>query len=304
MALAQPATVIIACPQCGTRYQLDRAALGDGRVVQCASCQHEWMAYAPATPPPPPVPDVGFDEAAEDRLDATFAAEAAAADAAPATAGGEPSIADIRRAIAPRPKVDADAARKAEAALLHRHKTAFSLRQQTLQRQLPMARLRGALRVGTVVALVILLAGGLVWRKQVVEQFPDLAGVYAAIGLPVNVVGLEFADVRTLATLSEGALVLTVSGKVVQVSDRIVQVPAIVVTLLGGTGAAVYEWSVTPPTRDLEPGESVSFETRLTQPPQGAERVRLSFANARARPVAAASPPQPAMTTPDTGTPH
>lgn len=288
MALPLPAPVIIACPQCGTRYQLDRAVLGEhGRIVQCAKCQHEWEARAPELPPQVEA-DAIFEDA-EALLDAQFAREAAAA----AAFGQGSPAADLRSAIAPRPRVDPDSAQRAEAALLHRHKQAFSRRRQTLHRQLPLARFRSAARVAAVGGLVLLVAGGVVWRQPLVEQFPDLAGVYAMAGLPVNVVGLEFADVRTLETLSEGSVVLTVSGRIVQVSDRLVSVPAVVVTLLGKDGSSLYEWSVTPDAHDLAPGEAVAFETRLTRPPPGAERLRLSFANARARPQAAAALPEP-----------
>ncbi len=42
-----PQTTVIACPHCGTRYQVPRATLGaGGRVVQCAHCQKSWQARA------------------------------------------------------------------------------------------------------------------------------------------------------------------------------------------------------------------------------------------------------------------
>ncbi len=36
---------------------------------------------------------------------------------------------------------------------------------------------------------------GLMFRTEIVRVLPDMAGVYAAVGMPVNVVGLEFSDV-------------------------------------------------------------------------------------------------------------
>jgi hypothetical protein len=65
------------------------------------------------------------------------------------------------------------------------------------------------------------------------------------------------------------------------VADEEVGVPPIVVTLLGQGNAALYQWSVAARAAELEPGETVDFETRLTQPPPGATRVRLSFGASR-----------------------
>ena len=39
---------------------------------------------------------------------------------------------------------------------------------------------------------------GCCFRTEIVRLVPDMAGVYSALGLGVNVVGLEFSDVSTL----------------------------------------------------------------------------------------------------------
>src|SRR5690606_35486679 len=116
-----------------------------------------------------------------------------------------------------------------------------------------------------VLALVVVAALGL--RTSIVRQFPDLAGVYAAIGLGVNVVGLDFYDMRTLRSVKGGGEVLRVEARIRSVSNKPVVVPSVVVTLLDGKGEALYEWSVSPVARDLAPGESVDFSTELPQPP-------------------------------------
>jgi predicted Zn finger-like uncharacterized protein len=49
--------MILACPNCRIRYQVEDAAVPAGRLVRCASCGHRWPympeATAPAEPPPP-----------------------------------------------------------------------------------------------------------------------------------------------------------------------------------------------------------------------------------------------------------
>jgi predicted Zn finger-like uncharacterized protein len=304
MPSPSPANVVIACPQCGTRYRLPREALGGGRVVQCAHCQTSWEAAAPdGEPAAAPVPaaqsadeDTMFDPAAEARLDAEFATAAQAAaeamDATPSGDGIERSIAEIKAAIAPKPVPQAPP----DPATISKRMRAFSRRQDSIRRNLPTGRLRRTVRVAAVLGLLVVAACGFALRTEIVRQFPDLAGVYAALGLPVNVIGLEFRDVRTLASLVQGAETLVVNGQIVSAADRWVVVPAVVVTLLNEAGGAIYEWSVTPEARDLEPGEAINFETRLTQPPQGAVRVRLTFTNGRAQPETVAIEPAPAET--------
>ena len=87
---------------------------------------------------------------------------------------------------------------------------------------------------------------------------------------------------------------LTVNARIVGVSPRRVIVPPVVVTLLDADGRPVYEWSVTPDARDLEAGEASTSTRRLTDPPEGAETVRLTFTNGRARtetPIALSAEP-------------
>ena len=157
-----------------------------------------------------------------------------------------------------------------------------------------MARLRRGARIAAGVVLVVLLAGSYFGRVQVVEQFPAMAGVYAAIGLPVNVIGLEFDRLATLRTLREGKEVLVVSAQIVGLQKAPVAVPAVVVTLIDGAGNGIYEWSVTPDVRDMMAGERATFETQLPLPPLDAVSVRLSFTGGGS--TRSAAPVQPAST--------
>jgi hypothetical protein len=115
-----------------------------------------------------------------------------------------------------------------------------------------------------------------------------MAGVYEAVGFGVNVVGLDFSDVKTLLSRRNGADVLSVDAKIHSVESRIVPVPPIVVTLTDGDGKDIYQWSVAPDAAELKPGETLDVSTQLTSPPPGARGVRLSFSTQSGRSAAIA----------------
>lgn len=302
-----PAMTVIVCPHCGTRYQVPAETLGpQGREVQCAHCAKSWLAIpdsaaalAPAAPPAPVRdPDRLFDERTERDLDAAFVAEeqavlAATAPAAAPEPQAAPSIEEIKAAIAPKPRPPEGP--RVDARLKRMRDKAFARRQSSMTAKLPFARIRRVARLVTLGLLLALIGGGVAFRTEIVRHLPDLAGVYAAMGLEVNTVGLEFRDVHTLLTQRRGAGLIEVDARIYGVAPRTVVVPPVVVTLLDAQGASLYEWSVTPDVRDLEPGEVVDFTSQLGSPPAGATRVRLTFSGGRAQsetPIASAIQPQ------------
>ena len=359
MASPEPVPVVIACPHCGTRYQVPYASIGPrGRNVLCAHCGKSWQAKAEPPPPVPkakpaaPVSEKNFGRLAEEMLDEKFvlgeqrhkakhdaamraeaearakaknrphadledaaiarATERAASIAnSPAPAltvvagGGEAiwpeeaagaggpdeaaaehlrseghqrTIDEIKAAIEQRrpARVDSATHKKVQAEFFKRQRTAYS--------QLPVARLRRYARIAALAGVVGSLAGSILLRGPIVQQFPQLAGVYAGLGLGVNVVGMEFRDLHTLQSLRQGVEVLQVDGKIVSVASHEVSVPPVIVTLLGNDGSTVYQWSMTARATELEPGETVAFETELPKPPAGSRQVKLSFANGRTLP--------------------
>lgn len=293
--------MIITCPHCQTKYQVTFEAIGSaGRKVQCAHCGQAWD-QRPLAPAEPEIEDDRlFDQMAEDALDEVMAAEEQAVAAEKA----------VTRP--PAPPSETVVARAPDAAELRKRQAAFSRRQSAVSSRLPLARLRRAARVVGVVVCASLAAGAYFGRAQLVERYPDLAGVYEAMGIGVNVVGLNFAEVATLKTLSNGSEVLMVSAQIVGLQTQPVPVPPVVVSLLDDEGRAIYEWSVVPQVPDLMAGERATFDTRLSQPPGEAVRVRLSFAGDTVQsPVqagghgtpSAAAPTEPAHATPEPSAP-
>lgn len=275
--------MIITCPHCQTKYQVTYEAIGSaGRKVQCAHCQQAWQQEPLRPDPVTPAQKAAFEAIAEDGLDEALAAEEKAV------------VAETVRRLSEEEERHKSAAGKIDPAVIRNRQRAFSRRQHAVSASQPLARLQRSARVVAVLALCAVLAIGYFARVQVVQRYPAMAGVYEAVGLGVNVVGLDFSNVTTLRTLRDGKEVLIVSAQIVGLMPEPTVVPAVVVTLIGANGAGVYEWSVTPSVRDLMAGERATFDTQLTLPPGDAARVRLSFAGGssirESRPMAEAAP--------------
>lgn len=274
--------MIITCPNCQTKYQVAFEAIGSaGRKVQCANCQKAWKQ--PALPEPGPAPrselkvvpkaeqesDKLFETMAEEALDEAIVAEERA------------TVAHDARLPEPVKPVEGlqPAKRRQSAAEVRERQKALSRRQTAMVSRLPMARMRRAARVAGAILLAAILAVAYFGRVQIVDRNPDLAGIYEAVGLGVNVVGLELSGLQSMRQSSQGRDVLVVSAQIVGLMPEPVAVPPVLVSLLDETGRAIYEWSVAPRIRDLMAGERATFDTRLPLPPSEAVGVRLSFAS-------------------------
>lgn len=280
--------MIITCPNCHTRYKLASDALSAaGRQVQCAACAELWYAEpsfpARANGHPDPEPsddelafradkDTLFSAADETLLDAQFLSveplEAATQEAADPI---EPA------ARAPQDKAGERARTEA-----------LARRRNGMIAALPIARFRRAFRITIAAALALALAGALVLRTEIVSAVPQLDGLYRLVGLGTNVVGLDFIDINTLRTTRDGSSVIVVNAKISNITNRVAYVPSVLVSLLDETGAVAYEWTVTPATRTILPGDILEIDAQLTGPPQGVQRVRLSFVEGRNGPSARA----------------
>ena len=76
---------------------------------------------------------------------------------------------------------------------------------------------------------------------------PQLASFYSAIGLPVNLRGLAFTDLKIGNEIHDGVPVLVVEGMIVSTVSKPVDVPRLRFALRNATGAEVYSWTAPPP---------------------------------------------------------
>jgi hypothetical protein len=130
----------------------------------------------------------------------------------------------------------------------------------------------------SLVAINLMLIG---WRSNVVRWLPQTASLYAAIGLPVNLRGLVIANVTTERETHDGVEVLLVQGSIVNEFKRAAEVPRLRFSVRYQSGYEVYSWTALPNRGVLQPGESLSFSSRLASPPREGDRVEVRFFNRR-----------------------
>jgi hypothetical protein len=128
-------------------------------------------------------------------------------------------------------------------------------------------------------ALVLALVALALLRVPIVSAAPGLASLYARLGAPVNVRGLDFRNVATTRDSVAGAPGVAVEGEIVNVARGAADVPPIRLTLENASGKVVATWNAEAERHRLGVGESTRFRTRLAAPPDAGKLV-LDFGRA------------------------
>jgi predicted Zn finger-like uncharacterized protein len=143
-------------------------------------------------------------------------------------------------------------------------------------RRSPMQGLSAA-----IVALIAVNAGLLAWRSDIVRLAPQTAAVYAALGMPVNLRGLAFENIKTSKEMQDGIAVLVVEGSIVNVTGKAVEVPRLRLAVRNDGKNEIYSWTTSPARSILGPAEEVPFRSRLASPPADGRDVMVRFFNRR-----------------------
>ncbi len=250
--------MILTCPNCDTRYSVDGAKFpAQGRTVRCAKCGHSWHQDA----------------------------EEAVAEAAPVAAAADP----VLPAAAPDAALEATSdapelpAEDAEPYPVNTQSAtrAFAPAAVSPQPRQPLGpRLAVIAGWAGLIAVVLLIAVSAVrYRQDIAVIWPQSAGVYSSLGLPVNASGIDFRQVDYRRESEDGQIVLVVSGQIVNLGRRELPVPQnIRVTLSDVNNHELYHWVFAPKVTVLKAGESAPFTTRLSSPPAAARHLEVRFA--------------------------
>jgi predicted Zn finger-like uncharacterized protein len=282
--------MLIVCPNCATSYQVESNSLGQaGRSVRCARCRKVWFASIPtavstlagsdewdvvdAGAPPPPDIDVGglgaeiateraLQEAQADAVLTDVTQDSAAVDS-PSLVPAQIAAPTAAPPAAAGEDIETFAARRARRDALRRGRW---------------------LKSGLSTAILVLLmanAALIAWRKDMVRLLPQTAPLYAAIGLPVNLRGLAFENIRMSRIEHDDIGVLVVEGSIINVTSYPVEVPRLRLALRNEAKHEIYSWTTMPSRSILGPGEALPFRSRLASPPADAREVEVRFFSRR-----------------------
>lgn len=283
----------IVCPHCSTGYDLDWDALPpEGRKVRCARCGVEWHAspvFADEIPYAalPPDMDAEIAEAFSDALldedgeprhrtvrpEPPRARRTAPPEAPPPPAVPAPVPAPV---IAPAPVPAAPNPVTIAGVSAGFERIVKAQPARPARRRAPRRPLRERLGVPSMVLVVLILACAYLARQPIVAVVPDLAGLYAALGMEVNLRGLEFRNMTATRDIDNGRPILVVEGEIANVGASDAAVPPVRLAVRAGR-QEIYAWSVEPARRTLGAGESTAFRTRLATPPTAADDIELRF---------------------------
>lgn len=243
--------MILTCPACATSYFVADEAIGpNGRRVRCKACGHDWRASL---------------EDAPLELEPATKGLSAGEDASPETLPD--SLAETPAPELPR---------------------AFRARAER-KRRTRQAAAAGAAWVAAAAVVLGLLGGGVLFREEIVRKFPATAGAYGALGLEVNIVGLEFEAQRARVAPHDPSRII-VSGAVRNIRDTEVSSPPIRVILQDERGVEIASRVVRPDWPPTLPGQAQGFATVIGDPQGKAAGITTRFV---LEPVRKA-PPRPA----------
>ena len=250
--------MILECTECSSRYLVPDSAIGaDGRTVRCANCRHSWFQ-----------PPAMLDLSVQDRV--------AAPEATPERQPEAPPVAPAARAAAPVseqpvPSRSASVRTFVDDAVTRPDYDAFAHRPMFKPTRNPAKRwTAAALIAGT---SMLLGAGAILYSGA--------PGIAAQLGLPIGAADtpLRFTDKAiNRRDMGTGNELFAVSGKIVNPTGTIQRVPDIRVELRDSQGRLVYNWTVTPRQRSLDPKGTIEFNSGRVDVPASSKVLVLSFA--------------------------
>jgi len=245
--------MILTCPACATRYSVADNAIGASGKAVRCAGCSHRWTAMPTV---------------DDELELAAPATVAA------TPDPEPTAAEPQR----------PAANKAPQAFREKVQAQKTVRQ---------AVVNGVIWAGIGAGIAVLAALTVIFRVDVVRVLPRTASAYAAVGLPVNPIGLVFEGVSAKPGLQDGHDALVVSGAMRNIEKRPIASPALAIKVLDTSGHPVLIRTTDTDASLILPGQAHNFVISVIDPPAAANDVEVDFAAGHKTKVSAKAAPAP-----------
>ncbi len=129
------------------------------------------------------------------------------------------------------------------------------------------------------VMVVMVIGSAAFFRNEIVRILPGMSKIYALVGVDVNTRGLAFRDVRYRWDRGGGTGILTIEGKIVNITNKPQMVPPVLAELRDRRGFVFYRTNKMVRSSALGSGEASPFILTINSPPHAKDvaDVRLHF---------------------------
>lgn len=239
--------VVIQCPACGAAESAEAASLVGEPTILCRECGETWHA-APTKPPaviaaPPRPKRRKLRRRRRMRHDVP-----------------EVMVAEKRALVTYSDQADAAWKAKIEGDYWP---------EPPRQSRLPM--IAGAM------AAIFFLAAFFGGRQAAVAALPDLAGLYAAIGLPVNLEDFAIQKVGADRTPTFAGFKLKVHATLRNVGHADQKIPPLAAVLYSEAMVPAGAYGFDSPAKTLKAGQSITLVLELDSAPKQAAQVKVRF---------------------------
>lgn len=264
--------MILTCPECSTQYVVkDGAIPAGGRQVRCASCRHSWHQEPEAMQlEPEQIADAGDIEREEEQSQPEPQEEAyGAADIEPSPSFELPAATTEEYSAHPVRDEQVSSARQAEPS--DDEFAPFGPRDDFGEPA--KSRFKPIL----VLILLVAAAAAAFWFLAPLEWKARL-GLAQAPETPLQLM-MTHSDRQPLESGNE---LLAVTGRVINPTDEVQNVPPIQAQLRSSSGQVVYSWTIAPPAPRLQPRESRTFNSAEVNVPAGGDQLTITLGAPRA----------------------
>lgn len=263
--------MIIACPECKTRYAVPDSAVGiDGRTVRCAKCKNSWFQEGQPVFPPDIAADKPVDAQPAASHEPTKTADKELASVAEKPAPPPPTSFNDGTATTATPADDSAGRRfpdDSDERSRFAHEPPFKPRRNPAKMWTIAAAVFAVFAVG--IAGAVYALGTPAWLggydMTFAEREPDLV--------------IEFPkEKQERRTLPSGTELFAASGTIVNTGTETQDVPDMLIVLRDARDRIVYNWEVTAPVDELGPGERANFNEAVVDIPRAASVAEIGWA--------------------------